>query len=113
MTYWAVFDPNWGEPVPIPETIRETEDAAKTAALHLPSLDLYSRGLWDRLQSHGFTVEQVTLAECLGFPNEVENLIDIARVYFDDGAPATAADRLRQAADHLTQLAEKKWESLL
>ncbi len=40
--------------------------------------------------------------------DDVFELVEIAGVYIDDGAPRTAADRLRKAAAILDQLADAR-----
>jgi len=102
MTQFAIFDPNWGEPKPILETVRNTPEAAIEAALSLDSLQLWARERgWEQLVDTGFFVNPVSVTQAYPVPAEVEKLIDLARIYFEDGAPLTAAARLRQAADHL------------
>lgn len=41
-------------------------------------------------------------------PENVKELVQMASLYFGDGAPQTAADRLRAAADILQEIANKK-----
>ncbi len=72
-TAWALIDPHWGDPVPVIETIRETEEAAREAAIttqaagvHLYSGAAFSYGLpikgnWDRLASFGYRIAQVQI----------------------------------------------------
>lgn len=72
---FALVDPNWGEPMIVSQTIRETEDGAWSAAIspkHCPDTRLYSGasehpyphgtpGKIETLQSYGFTVQPVTV----------------------------------------------------
>jgi hypothetical protein len=71
---WAVFDPNWGEPVPLLSTIRASEAEAIDAALltNERGASLYHggstlcappvKGLWENMQKHGYTVRRVALS---------------------------------------------------
>ena len=67
-TLWAVTDPNWGEPIIIPETVRAGEDAAKDAVLWMVEFGLYHggseiasiKGNWEKLFGHGFRVARVS-----------------------------------------------------
>ena len=67
--YWAVVEPNWGNPRVVPTTIRETEKEAIAAALLDPHCSLYSGaalscvppvpGKFENLVHHGFRVKRV------------------------------------------------------
>lgn len=41
-------------------------------------------------------------------PDDIEKLIELARFYYADGAPGTAAMRLRAAADRMQALFEAR-----
>ncbi|KIC38135.1 hypothetical protein RA27_20405 [Ruegeria sp. ANG-R] len=41
-------------------------------------------------------------------PEHIQALIDLAQIYFEDGAPITAADRLRSAADEMQKIADQR-----
>lgn len=69
---FAVIDPNWGDPRPIPETIRDSEIEAWAAALRhdCPATTLYSgasefplphgtRGSREKLEARGFRLARV------------------------------------------------------
>lgn len=43
-TLWAVIDPNWGDPVVIPETVRDTDIEAERAFLKSSRFSLYHGG---------------------------------------------------------------------
>lgn len=43
-------------------------------------------------------------------PTNVKELIQMAAIYFGDGAPQTAADRLRKAADLVQEIADQRAE---
>lgn len=45
-------------------------------------------------------------------PEHIKELIVIAEIYFEDGAPATAAARLRAAADEMQVLADQRQRAL-
>lgn len=45
-------------------------------------------------------------------PEHIKELIQLAEIYFEDGAPNTAADRLRQAADEMELIAERRNEMI-
>jgi hypothetical protein len=71
MSMWACIDPNWGDPVVLLSTIRETEEEAWKAACITKecSTDLYSGaaleqtpqipGTKERLINFGYKVQQV------------------------------------------------------
>ena len=75
---WALIDPNWGDPVPVLETIRETEAEAIAAAVTTSDrgVNLYSGAAFhcvppvpgdiDRLKSFGFKVAKVTITVAPG-----------------------------------------------
>ena len=66
---WALIDPNWGDPVPVLETIRATEVEASEAAITAESVKIYSgaalhctpiqKGSMWSLHRHGFRVARV------------------------------------------------------
>lgn len=70
---WALIDPNWGDPVVIVETIRETRDGAEKAAITTDarSVSIYSGesnahvppivGKIDRLNEYGFRLSQIRI----------------------------------------------------
>jgi hypothetical protein len=49
-------------------------------------------------------------------PEHILKLIELAKIYFQDGAPHTAADRLQSAADDMRDIArarDRKIEKLI
>lgn len=66
---WAVIDPNWGNPVIIPETVRTGQDAAKDAFLWFHDYCIYhggsqvvvpeKKGNWKRAEDYGFYVVKI------------------------------------------------------
>jgi hypothetical protein len=70
---WALIDPNWGEPVPVLETIRDTEAEAIKAAITTSArgVSLYSgaalhcvpqvKGSIEALNKQGYRVGKVTI----------------------------------------------------
>ena len=44
------------------------------------------------------------------FPKNIQELLQMAAIYFGDGAPQTAADRLRSAADLVQEIADQRAE---
>ena len=74
--FYAIMDPQWGNPVVIPETIRPSICAAKDAVLWMDEHSLYHRGCsitavkgnWDGMVAQGykvvsFQVDEVTTYE--------------------------------------------------
>lgn len=45
-------------------------------------------------------------------PDYIEELINLALIYYKDGAPATAAARLRTAADEMQHIADQHERAL-
>lgn len=45
-------------------------------------------------------------------PEHIKKLIALAGVYYSDGAPATAAARLRAAADEMQAIADQRERAL-
>lgn len=43
-------------------------------------------------------------------PENIQELIQMAAIYFGDGAPQTAANRLRKAADLVQEIADQRAE---
>lgn len=70
-TFFAVLDPQWGEPVVIPETIRPGLDAAKDAVLWMSAHSLYHggsevdaiKGKWAGLAAQGYKMVEFTIKE--------------------------------------------------
>ncbi len=70
---WALIDPNWGEPVVVVETIRETRKDAEKAAITTDArgVSIYSGasnahvppivGKIDRLNEYGFRLSRITI----------------------------------------------------
>lgn len=46
-------------------------------------------------------------------PKSIDDLIELAKVYFEDGAPATSADKWREAAAAMQEIAEERQAYLL
>jgi len=69
---FALIDPNWGEPVPVASTVRNTEAEAWDAAIRCEEAALYSgasnhpypqgtKGTREALEKHGWAVQPVAL----------------------------------------------------
>ena len=43
-------------------------------------------------------------------PSNIQELVNLASMYFGDGAPQTAADRLHEAADLVQEIADQRAE---
>lgn len=41
-------------------------------------------------------------------PENIQELVQMAALYFGDGAPQTAADRMRKAADLMQEIADQR-----
>ncbi len=61
-TLYAISDPNWGNAIVIPETVRAGQMGAMDAVLWMSEHSLYhggsmiadKKGCWEKLYSHGF-----------------------------------------------------------
>jgi hypothetical protein len=73
-SFWAVSDPNWGNPIVIPETIRPGQMAAEEAFLTLTDYGIYTgasmfplpegtRGRMSDARKHGFKLVRITIDE--------------------------------------------------
>lgn len=69
MNAFAVFDPNYGDPVPLLKTVRETADEAVEAAIQITDnvcalysgASSYSIGSWSKMEQHGYRVRPITI----------------------------------------------------
>ena len=72
MTYYALIDPNWGDPIIAAHTISETFEGAWLAAIADPGYSLYSGysqyplpdgtlGDIKKMKSYGFSVKAVNI----------------------------------------------------
>jgi hypothetical protein len=67
---YACIDPHWGEPRILFDTVRDTPEEARTAAVTSKGCALYSgfsehgntavEGNWKRLEGHGYYIAGVT-----------------------------------------------------
>lgn len=70
-TLYAIIDPQWGDPLVIPETIRSSIDEAKDAVLWMSEHSLYhggsifteTKGNWTGLAAQGYKVVSFGITE--------------------------------------------------
>ena len=73
-TLYAISDPNWGNAVVIPETVRAGQMDAIDAVLWMSEHSLYhggsmvaeTKGNWDKLRKHGY---KLVILEDIQFKN--------------------------------------------